>query len=55
MTALENQCQVDVIYTDFDKVFDRIDHVLLLHKLNLFGFNNLMSFFKSYLHKKTIC
>lgn len=47
------QGQVDVIYTDFSKAFGCIDYSLLLHKPNLFGFNNhLISFFKSYLHKR---
>lgn len=32
--------QVDVIYTDFLKAFDRIDHFIILNKLNSLGFYN---------------
>ena len=36
-TALNNEQQVDVIYTDFSKDFDRINHAILLSKLDYFG------------------
>ena len=38
-SALENRNQVDAIYTDFPKAFDRIDHELLLVKLKRWGFS----------------
>ena len=42
--------QVDVIYMDFSKAFDRLDHGVLLTKLVSFGFNfKLIHFFESYL------
>ncbi len=41
---------MDVIYTDFSKAFDKLDHELLLNKLDSFGFSpNLISLIKSYL------
>src|SRR5699024_7272751 len=48
--CLDNRSQVDCIYTDFSKAFDRINHNLLLTKLNDFGFSDcLISMFASYL------
>ena len=52
--VLDDQGQVDVIYTDFSKAFDKIDHTLILNKLVLFGFNcPLVNFFKSYLNSRS--
>lgn len=51
--SLDNNVQVDVIYTDFTKAFDRIDHDLLLHKLQSTGFTpKLVSLFCSYLQNR---
>lgn len=51
--ALDNHSQTDTIYTDFSKAFDRLDHSILLSKLNNFGFdNNLLIFFQSYLSNR---
>jgi hypothetical protein len=42
--------QVDVIYTDFTKAFDRVDHSLLINSLDLLGIGNpLLSWLRSYL------
>ena len=42
--------QVDVIYTDFSRAFDRLDHAILLRKLEESGLSlPLLSLFKSYL------
>jgi len=41
---------VDVIYTEFAKAFDRVDHELLIIILDRLGFSHpLLSWFKSYL------
>ncbi|CAF4935569.1 unnamed protein product [Pieris macdunnoughi] len=41
--------QIDVIYTDFEKAIDRVDHVILLHKLLALGIRgDLHRWIKSY-------
>uniref|UniRef100_A0A6P7HIF3 Uncharacterized protein LOC114349249 n=1 Tax=Diabrotica virgifera virgifera TaxID=50390 RepID=A0A6P7HIF3_DIAVI len=37
---MENRKQVDSIYTDFSKAFDRVDHQILLDKLINVGFHD---------------
>jgi hypothetical protein len=47
--AFDNNTQVDVIYTDVSKAFDKLNHNILLSKLNAFGFSpSLLSLLKSY-------
>jgi Reverse transcriptase (RNA-dependent DNA polymerase) len=42
--------QADVIYTDFSKAFDRVNHFLLSQKLNSIGISNpLLSWFTSFI------
>lgn len=49
-SELDNCGQVDVVYTDFSKAFDRIDHAVLLFKLSKVGFSNqLLQLLRSYL------
>ena len=36
--------KVDIIYTDFAKAFDRIDHKIILEKLFSFGFSKKLLF-----------
>lgn len=50
--ALDSHKQVDTVYMDFSKAFDRVDHGILLSKLEKFGFENstillLSSYLKS--------
>lgn len=52
--AVEVGKQVDAVYVDFEKAFDRIDHSLLCHKLALFGISgNLLKLIQSYLSNRT--
>ena len=49
-TNIDEKGQLDVIYTDFCKAFDRVDINIILRKLFKIGFHNkLITFFKSYL------
>lgn len=51
--VLDNNSQVDVIYTDFSKAFDKVDHDLLCEKLLNIGFSgHLVLFFQSYFYKR---
>jgi hypothetical protein len=48
--AFENKCQIDIIFTDFIKAFDRVYHNILLQVLRKSGFGDpLLSWFRSYL------
>lgn len=47
--------QIDVIYTDFSKAFDKVSHDALLHKLNSHGIcGSLLSWIGSYLKERTL-
>lgn len=51
--ALDDASQVDVIYTDLSRAFDRIDHNILIDRLRLFGLSeSLISLFASYLDSR---
>nr|CAH7727822.1 unnamed protein product [Callosobruchus chinensis] len=51
--SLDDRGQVDVVYMDIQKAFDRIDLGILLKKLGFFGFTDgLLSLFKSYLFNR---
>lgn len=48
--SLDNNCQVDVVFTDFSRAFDSIDHGILVDKLKSFGLSkSLIAFLVSYL------
>ncbi|CAB3993735.1 Hypothetical predicted protein [Paramuricea clavata] len=48
--ALESRNQVDAVYLDFAKAFDKVSHKLLLTKLHKFGIRgDLLSWFENYL------
>ena len=49
---LDQNVQTDVLYLDFEKAFDTVDHQILLQKLERFGVVDRMhDWFKDYLHQ----
>ena len=55
--SLNNNVQTDVVYFDFSKAFDSVNHDILLKKLkNEFGLNGrLLKFLADYLHGREQC
>ena len=52
--AVESCGQVDVVYLDFQKAFDKLPHHLFLKKLPNFGFSaELIKWVKSYIQQRT--
>ena len=50
---LDKGLQVDVVYFDFKKAFDRVDNDVLLAKFSRIGFSpKLLKFFASYLRDR---
>lgn len=50
ISNFEKGIQIDTIYTDFSKAFDRVPHELLLQKLSKIGFHSeMLSWFRYYL------
>lgn len=53
--AMSSKCQVDSIYTDLSKAFDKVNHELLLNKLHKFGIGgSLYKWISSYLIKRLL-
>lgn len=53
MSAFQNRVQVDAVYTDFSKAFDKVSHTILISKLRALGFHStLLKWFKSYLSSR---
>lgn len=51
---MNNGGQVDSVYTDFSKAFDKVNHELLLHKLRLKGVGGtLLAWVRSYLSDRS--
>lgn len=54
INAMENGGQVDVIYTDIEKAFDRVDYDILLRKLGALGIHgDLLRWIRSYLTNRS--
>ncbi|XP_046681804.1 uncharacterized protein LOC124368609 [Homalodisca vitripennis] len=55
MSAFANSSQVDCIYLDFSKAFDKINHSLLISKLEGYGiWGPLLRWMSSYLRERTL-
>lgn len=53
--TLDQGGQVDIVYTDLSKAFDRLDHGLLLYKMSVFGLTtDFLKFFQSYLSNRKL-
>lgn len=53
--ALNEFAQVDIVYTNFSKAFDSLDHGILLENLLMFGMIlNFVNFIESYLNDGTL-
>ncbi|CAG9094432.1 unnamed protein product [Plutella xylostella] len=51
---MDKQKQVDVVYTDFEKAFDRVDHIILIRKLEHLGIHgDLLRWVESYLNNRS--
>ncbi|CAK1594428.1 unnamed protein product [Parnassius mnemosyne] len=51
--AIDSQKQVDTIYTDFKKAFDKVPHGILIEKLSYCGFSGpVLKWLSSYLHDR---
>ena len=54
VSLLESGVNVDTIYLDFSKAFDKVDHTILLKKLSLIGIRGkVLTWIKSFLTSRT--
>lgn len=54
LNSFKNGFQIDVIYIDIEKAFDRVNHKLLILKLKAYGFcDPLLYWFESFLTNRT--
>ena len=54
LNIMEHGDSADVIYLDFSKAFDKVDHKILIHKLSTVGIRGrLLSWIKSFLDSRT--
>lgn len=56
VNSLEGHAQVDSVYTDFSKAFDRVNHNILLSKLSALGVGGtVLEWMRSYVSGRTQC
>ena len=54
MESLDKVFNVDVVYLNFEKAFDKVDHGILLHKLRALGITGALGkWIHSFLTKRT--
>ena len=54
LRAMDDGCQVDTVYTDFSKAFDKISHQILIQKLCMIGVHgDLLRWIESYLRNRS--
>lgn len=54
LNGMDGGSQVDVVYTDFEKAFDRVDHIILLRKLYELGIRgSLLRWMESYVRNRS--
>ena len=53
LNALDNGKMVGVMLVDFKKAFDLVDHQILIDKLKVYGINDALSWFDTYLVKES--
>ena len=54
LSGLKNNADTDAIYLDYAKAFDKVDHMLLLAKMKVYGFNDrLIKWIESFLTNRS--
>ena len=54
MRIIENGLNVDTVYLDFAKAFDKVDHQIVLKKLSILGVRGkMLSWIESFLTSRT--
>ena len=53
LSLLDREANVDVVYLDFSKAFDKVDHQIVLRKIEAMGINgNILQWIKSFLTQR---
>ena len=55
LTGMDRQMHASMILLDLQKAFDTLDHIVLLEKMNFFGFRtSAIKWFESYLSNRKV-